>query len=392
MATLRQRLNRKNAAGGYDAVYLETSSDLVLRPDGTTVEFALANVKTEVNNIVQAGVAPTSHAAEHATGGKDPITPASIGAAAAEHSHTGFAASDHTHNYAGAGTPGGAATTAVKLQTKRTLKVNLASTTAVEFDGSSNVTPGVSGILPAANGGTGNGNGTVAKLSTARTIKVNLGSTAAASFDGSANVTPGISGVLPVANGGTGASSLDSLKSAIGIGSPTVTAPTYPASVPAVGNTMSWAGKTWRVVHKLSGVAILALERWEKDVKFAQDSVNYTNGYIGSHIFNECTTFANSLKLFACDYLISFGGLPCFVPGADQVAGDFTYFATQSNRIFRDSSGNAKVWWTCTPSENSGSYSYAYYVNTDGTIHGGNYYSNNVTTSCGFRPCVAIRL
>lgn len=42
------------------------------------------------------------------------------------------------------------------------------------------------------------------KLSTARTIRTNLGSTSTASFDGSANITPGVTGTLPIANGGTG--------------------------------------------------------------------------------------------------------------------------------------------------------------------------------------------
>ena len=49
------------------------------------------------------------------------------------------------------------------------------------------------------------------KLSTARTVQTNLASTSSASFDGSANVTPGVTGILPVANGGTGASSLSSI-------------------------------------------------------------------------------------------------------------------------------------------------------------------------------------
>jgi hypothetical protein len=49
----------------------------------------------------------------------------------------------------------GAANLAVKLQTARTLQTNLASTTAVGFDGSAAITPGVTGTLPLANGGTG---------------------------------------------------------------------------------------------------------------------------------------------------------------------------------------------------------------------------------------------
>lgn len=43
------------------------------------------------------------------------------------------------------------------------------------------------------------------KLATARTIRTNLASTSTASFDGTANVTPGVTGILPIANGGTGA-------------------------------------------------------------------------------------------------------------------------------------------------------------------------------------------
>lgn len=50
---------------------------------------------------------------------------------------------------------------------------------------------------------TGNA-GTATKLAAARTIQTNVGSTSSASFDGSANVTPGITGTLAVGNGGTG--------------------------------------------------------------------------------------------------------------------------------------------------------------------------------------------
>ena len=45
---------------------------------------------------------------------------------------------------------------------------------------------------------------TATKLATARTIQTNLSSASAASFDGSANVTPGITGTLGIGNGGTG--------------------------------------------------------------------------------------------------------------------------------------------------------------------------------------------
>ena len=49
-----------------------------------------------------------------------------------------------------------------------------------------------------------NTTGSAATLTTARTIQTNLASTSAASFNGSANITPGVTGTLPIANGGTG--------------------------------------------------------------------------------------------------------------------------------------------------------------------------------------------
>ncbi|WP_302349478.1 hypothetical protein [uncultured Megasphaera sp.] len=61
-----------------------------------------------------------------------------------------------------------------------------------------------------ANGIAGNA-GSATKLATARTIQTNLASTSAASFNGTANITPGVTGVLPVANGGTGQTNLDNV-------------------------------------------------------------------------------------------------------------------------------------------------------------------------------------
>lgn len=77
----------------------------------------------------------------------------------------------------------------------------------------------VSGTLPVSKGGTGNTTGlasSATKLATARTVQVNLASTSSSSFDGTANITPGTTGVLPVAKGGTGVTSLASLATALG--------------------------------------------------------------------------------------------------------------------------------------------------------------------------------
>lgn len=105
------------------------------------------------------------------------------------------------------GSISGTAGTAIKLLTGRTIRTNLSSNDYVTFDGTSNVTPGVSGILPVANGGTGNGTGnapSATKLNPGRNVQVNLASQSATKFDGTVDVKPGVTGVLPIANGGTG--------------------------------------------------------------------------------------------------------------------------------------------------------------------------------------------
>lgn len=61
----------------------------------------------------------------------------------------------------------------------------------------------------------GNAN-TATKLETARTITANLASSAAGSFDGSANITVGVTGTLPIANGGTGATTAAAARTALG--------------------------------------------------------------------------------------------------------------------------------------------------------------------------------
>ena len=53
-------------------------------------------------------------------------------------------------------------------------------------------------------------------METARTITANLASSTAGSFDGSANITVGVTGTLPIANGGTGATTAAAARTALG--------------------------------------------------------------------------------------------------------------------------------------------------------------------------------
>ena len=106
---------------------------------------------------------------------------------AATGSSAKYAREDHVHPVQTS--VSGSAGSAAKLSTARTILVNLASTTAGSFDGTKNITPGVSGTLPTARGGTGRTDGKAAALATARTITLSGDVTGNVSFDGSKNVT-----------------------------------------------------------------------------------------------------------------------------------------------------------------------------------------------------------
>lgn len=110
----------------------------------------------------------------------------------------------------------GDANTATKLATARTITANLASSTAGSFDGSANITVGVTGTLPIANGGTG--------LTSAPSMLVNLASTTATS-PLQASPRPGVTGTLPIANGGTGQTTAAGVRNALGLGNTTGAVP-----------------------------------------------------------------------------------------------------------------------------------------------------------------------
>ena len=224
-------------------------------------------MEMKINEVISSNtVFPIEKGGTGATSAADALTNLGLTATADEINYIDGATSNiqeqlnnksevgHTHNYAGSATAGGVATSAKQLETPHTVQTNLGSTTAVAFDGTADIKPGVSGVLPVANGGTGattaaaartalgvaygTAAGTVcqgndSRLSDARTPKshnhaateitsgtlpiarggtglaaspsmlTNLGSTTAAKVL-AASPRPGVTGTLPIKNGGTG--------------------------------------------------------------------------------------------------------------------------------------------------------------------------------------------
>lgn len=260
MATLKQRLHRKNASGTYDVVHIETSADMVLMTDG----------KTKLSSKISA----------------------------MDTTIAGKAASSHTH--------------------------------------------------PAQTTITGNA-GSATKLATARTIRTNLASTTAASFNGTANVTPGVTGILPVANGGTGVTSLAALKTALGIDDAILNG--IPTSN---GSTVTWAGYSWVVVHVDSSYVYMGTADGMSLTKFNNEGAGAS--YAGSLLATKCTEFLSTFndidkaKLGA----ITVNGVTnkVFVPSYEQVSGGFSWFSAAANRGTSNYLSNC--WWTSTVSTSNG--------------------------------------
>ena len=126
MATLKQRLHRKNASGTYDTVYFETSGDLI----------------TGTVPIAHGGTGATSAANARTNLG---ITPANIGAAASSHNHSASNITSGTLPVTRGGTG---------IAANPSMLTNLGSTSAASVFTTS-PRPGITGTLSAAHGGTG---------------------------------------------------------------------------------------------------------------------------------------------------------------------------------------------------------------------------------------------
>ena len=218
---------------------------------------------------------------------------------------------------------------------------------------------------------------TIVTLTTPRSIRVDLGSTAAASFDGSANVTPGVSGVLPVTNGGTGVSSLPDLKKDLGLSAGGIEV----VLTIGLGDDVKWGGYTWIVVQRTGSTVYLALDHIYEMCQF---NSNGSTAYSGSNLAARCTAFANTIPAAtlnkAQNTTVNGVTAKIFVCSYEQANGGFDYFNSNGNRICKDSNGAARVWWTSSPVGGD-----VYCVSAGG---GSGYGSPTLT--CGFRPFVGI--
>ena len=155
----------------------------------------------------------------------------------------------------------------------------------------------------------------------------------------------------------------------------------------AAGNTITIGSKQYIITDTDSSNVYVVLRYWEENTPF--DSGGSTD-YAGSDIASKCSswytsnvpevwrTSANAFTNVSTEGVTA----ACFIPTYSQVNGGWSYFNSNSRRVFTDSAGTAKWWWTST------SYSSALVrrVNNNGSF--GNI---NSDSSFGFRPALALK-
>jgi hypothetical protein len=181
----------------------------------------------------------------------------------------------------------------------------------------------VAGDFPTLNQNT---TGSAATLTTARTIQTNLASTSSASFDGSANITPGVTGTLPVANGGTGATTLTGILK--GSGTSAVTAVTAPTgAIVGTTDTQTLSAKTL-TTPTINGV-VMAIS--SKTANYTLTATDYTvlfDTTSGALTATLPAASSNSGAVFNIKHTVGLSAVTIAVTGGDTIDGLSTYSLT----------------------------------------------------------------
>ena len=187
------------------------------------------------------------------------------------------------------------------------------------------------------------------------------------------------SGTLPVARGGTGVTTIDALKSALGLGGGTSYAGmSFNFTDIAVGQCVLFNYEQWLCVHNSGSLWYLVSTGLMGMTPFGGNNV-----YAGSTLANVALRFQNRIaadSLAKCtNWSVNGVTQKVNIPSYEQYNGGFSWFSDNNRRVC-----DAYYYWTSSPHSGSS----VYYVNTDGNLYG-DYSPGN---TYGFRPCVAVQL
>lgn len=147
---------------------------------------------------------------------------------------------------------------------------------------SSNITLSASDVGALASGGTATA---ATKLATSRTIRTSLSSTSSASFDGTVNITPGVTGTLGVSNGGTGVTTISALKTALGIES----------SSDINIKTGSYTGNQGKTSYTTQAISVGAAAKFVFVISTSMPPVEYSSSLCNNN-FGACTS-SNAMQI-----------------------------------------------------------------------------------------------
>ena len=187
-------------------------------------------------------------------------------------------------------------------------------------------------------------------------------------------------GTLPVNRGGTGVTTIDALKTQLGIS--TGGASQY--EIYPIGNLIKFDNKIWLCVHLdeatnrlyVTSRNIISLTQFGSNTTYsgstlAQVAANYQSQQMSSTALSYCanvTVNGVTSKVFVASY--------------EQMNGGFSYFNSDASRIAYYN-GSPQYYWTSSATSSSS----VWCVYNNGSLSY-NYPSN----SGGFRPCLAIQL
>ena len=152
----------------------------------------------------------------------------------------------------------------------------------------------------------------------------------------------------------------------------------------ALGNYVDMGGYTWRVSHidEDAKEFYLTLNTVTETTQFGSNNI-----YAGSTIAGKCSSFMGTMPANVINLLkmktVNGVTAKVFIASYEQMNGGFALFNSNENRIAYDETGAAQTYWTSSPYSGN-----VWLVNSNGSLdfNYGPAYSN------GFRPSVCLAL
>ena len=190
-----------------------------------------------------------------------------------------------------------------------------------------------------------------------------------------ANIT---SGTLSVARGGTGVTSMDALKSALGIGGgSSYSGMSFNFTNIAVGQCVLFNYEQWLCVHSSGNIYYLVSTGLMGMTQFGSNTT-YSGSILAATAKNFESRIAADSLAKCINWTVNGVTQKVNIPSYEQYNGGFSYFSNNDRRVC-----DAYWYWTSSPCSSSCVWRVG---------SGGGLSASSCSYAGGFRPCVAISL